>query len=184
MVIETISLVDQALFPPSAQLYPRTHVNMTWVTDEGAERGSTCLVSESNNFNCSLISEDELTHLNVISGELFIAVDSYFPLEAYRIIQYEHQFCGGRDRLKYERGRVQTDGGYKGKYTTYIPVSPSFNMSIYRTIGLILSLCMVKARMRSKFQQDSRSKRQNIFSWSILRMRLFLKIRAASKQCR
>ena len=75
MVIETISLVDQALFPPSAQLYPRTHVNMIWTTDEGAERGSTCLVSESNSFNCSLLSEDELTYLNVISGELFIAVD-------------------------------------------------------------------------------------------------------------
>jgi len=75
MVIETISLVDQALFPPSAQLYPRTHVNMTWATQEGDERGSTCLVSKSNDFNCSLVLEDESTYFNLISGELLIAVN-------------------------------------------------------------------------------------------------------------
>ena len=75
MVIETISLVDQVLFSPFVQLYPRTHVNMTWANDEGAERGSTCLVSASNSFNCSLISEDESTYANLISGELFIAVN-------------------------------------------------------------------------------------------------------------
>jgi len=73
---KTISLVDQELlFPLSAQLYPRTHVHMTWATQEGAERGSTCLVSEFNSFNCSLILEDESNYFSLISGELFIAVN-------------------------------------------------------------------------------------------------------------
>ena len=75
MVIETISLVDQVLFPPSAQLYPRTHVNMTWATQEGDERGSTCLVSKSNDFNCSWVLENEPTYSNLISGESLIVVN-------------------------------------------------------------------------------------------------------------
>ena len=75
MVIETISLVDQVLFPPLAQFYPMTYVNMTWAIHEGTERSSTCLVSKFNNFNCSLISEDESTYFNLISGELLIAVN-------------------------------------------------------------------------------------------------------------
>ena len=73
MVIRTISLIEQEpLFPLSVEL---SHVHMTWATQEGAERGSTCLVSGSNNFSCSLILEDQSTYFNLISGELFIAVN-------------------------------------------------------------------------------------------------------------
>lgn len=75
MVIETISLVDQE---PSSPLlirsYPGIYVNMTWVTDEGAEQGSTCL-AKSHYFNCSLIEEDKPKYGHLISGELFIAVN-------------------------------------------------------------------------------------------------------------